>query len=77
MHTQFTCIHDLDNWKKNPLENFRLKNCLLRASNIVKNGDNGKLVYSVSVIAFDGKGSWIFGNYFARNLILIITRKTF
>lgn len=77
MHTQFTCIHDLDNWKKNPLENFTLKNNLLRASNIVKDSDKSELVYSVCVIAFDGKSSGISGNYFARNLILKITRITF
>ena len=27
-------VYDLDNWPKIPLRNFRLKNCLFRATNI-------------------------------------------
>ena len=32
-------VYYLDNWPKNPLRNFALKNCLFGAINIVKNSD--------------------------------------
>ena len=40
------------------------------ANNIVKNNDKNKYMYSTYGIAFDGKGAWSFGNYFARNVII-------
>ena len=39
-------------------------------TNIVKNNDKGKYVYSGYGIAFDGKGKWSFGNDLARNVII-------
>ena len=44
----------LDNWPRNPLNNFTLKNCLFGATNIVKNNGKSKYVYSGYGIAFDG-----------------------
>ena len=77
-------VYDLDNWSKIPLRNFTLKNCLFGATNIVKISDKSKYEYSGYGIAFDGLGSWSFGNGFARNvvifdvhLMLIIARITF
>ena len=32
-------MYDLDNWSKNPLKNFTLKNCLFGGTNTVKNND--------------------------------------
>ena len=32
-------VCDLDAWPNNPLNNFKLKNCLFCATNIVKNSD--------------------------------------
>ena len=39
-------------------------------TNIVKNSDKEKLVYSGYGIAFDGASSWNFGNDFARNVVI-------
>ena len=39
-------------------------------TNIVKICDKAKWVYSGYGIAFDGEGSWIFGNVFARNVVM-------
>ena len=57
---------DLDNWTKHFTPNF----CLFGATNIVKNNDKEKYVYSGYRIGFDGKGSWSFGNDFARNVVI-------
>ena len=47
-------VYDLDNWPKNPLINFTLKDCLFGSTNIVKDNDKEKYVYSGYGIAFDG-----------------------
>ena len=47
-----------------------MKNCLLAATNITKNSDKGKYVYSGYKIKFDGKGDWNFGNDFDRNAVI-------
>ena len=44
--------YDLDAWPKVPLRSFTLKYCLFGATNIVKNSDKEKYVYS-------GKGSGV------------------
>ena len=44
-------VCDLDNWPKNPLRNFTLKNCFFGSTNIVKDNDKEKYVYS-------GYGRW-------------------
>ena len=62
--------YDLDNWPKISLINFTLKNCLFGATNMVKNYDKEKCVYSGYGIAFDGKCSWSFGNGFAKNVVV-------
>ena len=43
---------------------------MLGATNIVKNSDKEKYVYSDYRIVFDGKGEWSFGNDYARNVII-------
>ena len=63
-------VYDLEAWPKIPLRNFTLKNCLFRATNIVKNNDKEKYVYSGYGIVFDGKGKWSFGNDYAGNVII-------
>ena len=40
------------------------------ATNVVKNNDKEKYVYSGYKIAFDAKGEWSFGNTPARNVII-------
>ena len=63
-------VYYLDAWPRNPTNNFKFKNCLFRATNIVKNSDKGKYVYSGCGITFDSAGSWSFDNDFARNVII-------
>ena len=55
---------------KNSPNNFTLKICLFGANYIVKNSAKSKYVYIGYGIAFDGLGSWSFGNDFARNVII-------
>ena len=47
-----------------------VKNCLFGVTNIVKNNDKEKYVYSGSGIAFDGKSSRSFNDDFAGNVII-------
>ena len=63
-------IYDLDGWPGNPIDIFTLKICLFCSTNIVKNSDKEKWVYSGYGIAFDGGGLWSFGNDCARNAII-------
>ena len=63
-------VYDLDAWPRNPTNNFKFKNCLFGATNVVKNSDKEKYVYSGYRIAFDSGGSWSFDNDFARNFII-------
>ena len=51
------------------IEIFYIKK-LFGATNIVKNSDKEKYVYSRYIIVFDGKGEWSFGNGYARNVII-------
>ena len=53
------------------------KNCLFGATNIVKNSDKVKYVYSGYGIAFDGKCKCNFGNDLAKNLVLTILKMIF
>ena len=52
------------------LEVLRQKNCLLAATNIVKNSNKGKWMHSGYGMTFDGKGRWNFGNDSARNVAI-------
>ena len=63
-------VSDLDDWAKILPNNFTLKKSLFGATNIVKNCDKSKNVYSGYGIAFGGLGSWSFGNNFARNVVI-------
>ena len=63
-------VYDLDVWPRNLINNFKLKNCLFDATNIVKSSDKEKWVYSGYGIAFDVADSWNFDNDFARNVII-------
>ena len=62
-------IYDLDAWPRYPTSNFEFKYCLFGLTNIVKNSDKEKYVYSGYGITFDSAGSWSFDNDFARNVI--------
>ena len=45
-------VYELYDWAKIPLKNFTLKNCLFGATNIIKNSDKDKWMYSGYGIAF-------------------------
>ena len=62
--------YDFNNCSKIPLSNLTLKNVLFRATNIVRNIDKSKCVYSSYGTTFDGLRLWIFGNDFARNVLI-------
>ena len=52
------CIaYDLDTWRNNPSRNFKLKNCLFGATNVVKNSYKEKGVHGGYGIAFHGSDS--------------------
>ena len=63
-------FQDLVAWPRNPTSKLKFKNCLFDTSNIVKNSDKEKYVYSGSVIIFDSAGSWSFDNDSARNVVI-------
>ena len=50
-------VYDFDVWPGNPLNNLKLKNWLFGTTNIVKNSDKEKLVYSGYGIESDGTGN--------------------
>ena len=63
-------VYDLDASPRNPTNNFKFKNCLFGATNIAKNSDKEKFVYSGYGIKFDSAGLWSFDNDFARNVMI-------
>ena len=66
----FCIVYDLDSWTRNPTNNLKFKNCLFGATNIVKNIDKEKYVYSGYGIAFDEKIEWSFSNDYTRNVMI-------
>ena len=54
---------------KNPTNNFKFKNCLFGATNLLKNSNKEKYVYHGCGITFDNAGSFSFDNDLARNII--------
>ena len=63
-------VYDLDAWRRNSANNFKLKNCLFGALSIVKNSDKEKYVYSSYGVTFDSACSWSFDNDTAKNVII-------
>ena len=55
---------------KKSANKLKFKNCLIRATNLVKNSDREKYVYSGYGMTFDSAGSWNFDNSTNRNVIL-------
>ena len=52
------------------LNNFKRKDGLFSVTNVVQYSDKAQWVYSGYGIAFNGAGSWSFGNDFARNVLI-------
>ena len=63
-------VYDLDDWLRNPTNNIKLKNWFFGVTNIVKNSDQEKYVYSRYRITFESVGAWSFGNDFAGNVVI-------
>ena len=63
-------VYNLDAWPRNPTNNFKFKNCLFGATNVVKNSDKEKYVYRGYGITFDSGSSWSFDDEFARNVVI-------
>ena len=63
-------IYDLAAWPRNLTNNFKFKNLLFGATNIVKNRDKENCIYSGCRITFDSGGSWSIDNDTARNVII-------
>ena len=64
-------VYDVNPWPRNPPNNFKFKNFLFGATNIVKNSDKEKYIYSGYGITFDSEGSWSSDNDFRRNVIIV------
>ena len=61
----FYIVYDLDAWPRNPINNFKFKNCLFEATNIIKIIDVATNItkvctYSGKGITFDSSDSWAF-----------------
>ena len=63
-------VYDLNAWPRNLTNNFKFKNYLFEATNIVKNSDKENYVYNGYGIKFNSPGPWTFGNDFARNVMI-------
>ena len=63
-------VYELYTWPRNPSNNFKFKNCLFGATNIVKISNKEKYVYSGYRITFDSASSWSFDDDFTRNVII-------
>ena len=61
-------VYELHTWLGNLINNFKFKNSLFGATNIVKNSGKKKYVYNGYGIAFDSAGSWSFDKDFARDV---------
>ena len=60
----------MDAWPRNPTKNFKFRNCLIRATSIVKDCDEEKYVHSGYRMIFDSAGSCSFHSETARNVII-------
>ena len=66
-------VYDLNACIRNPSKNFKFKNWLYGANNIVKHSDQEKYVCSSGYeITFDGTGLLGFDNDFNRNVIIVV-----
>ena len=63
-------VCELNAWPKNPTTNFKFKNFLIGATNVVKNSDKEKYAYSGYGITFNSGGSWSFENDFTRSFVI-------
>ena len=63
-------VYELNNWPRNPTNNFLLRNCLFGTVKLVRNAAKIKFTENCPGTAFDGEASWSFDNDFARNALI-------
>ena len=63
-------VYELNNWPRNPTNNFSLENCSFGTVKSVRNTIKSKFIYNRRGIAFDGEGSRCFGNDYAGNVVI-------
>ena len=63
-------VYDLDAWSRNPTDNFKFKNCLFEATNLVEKSNKVKYVHSGYRITFDYADEWSFDDGTAENVII-------
>ena len=65
-------VYDLNVWPKNPISNFKFKNCLFGATSVVINSNKWQYKHNGYEIIFDSAGSWSFDNDTTRNVITFV-----
>ena len=63
-------VYELNNWSRNPTNNFSPKNCLFGTVKSTRNADKSKFVFNGAGITFDGKNTLSYGNGFARKVVI-------
>ena len=63
-------VYELNNWPRNPTNNFLIKNCLLGTVKLVRNAVKKIFTYNGRGIAFEGEVFWTFDNDSARNVVI-------
>ena len=64
-------VYELNNWPHNPSNNFTIKNCSSGTVKLIRHV-NIKFISIGQGIAYDGTGSWSFGNDFERNVAIFV-----
>ena len=63
-------VYELNNWPRNPTNNFSIENRSFGTVKSVRNTIKSKFIYNRRGVAFVGEGSWCFGNDFAGNVVI-------
>ena len=63
-------VHKLNDWPKNPTNNFKFNNCLFGATNVVISSYKEK--YVGNGIACNSTGWWSFHNETAKNVVILV-----
>ena len=63
-------VYELNTWPSNPSNKFTLTHCLFATLKLARNADKSYFTCNSPRIAFVGQDSSIFGNDFARNVVI-------
>ena len=69
-------VYELNNWPRNPTNNFTLKNCLFGTVKLTRNAVKRKFTYIRRGVVFDRKGMLSFDNSTDRNIVIFGTDDT-